>query len=169
MIGLSIRVSLLVSVCPSVTVFRTFLLHALWYWAEILHMTLFECTTDQVLVSSIFVGVMLFWNLQYCKYNFCELFSYVLWHIELKFCIWLLFHKLQIKFECDQFSSRKSVKADCNRLVLNDFEFPLYITVSCPFLYKCPTTRRMPYSLSACPSTHPLAKTLTLAILHYKS
>ena len=40
------------------TVFRTFLLHALTYWAEILHMTLFYCTTDQVRVSSIFVGVM---------------------------------------------------------------------------------------------------------------
>ena len=40
------------------TVFRTFLLHALTYWAEILHMTLFYCTTDQVQVSSIFVGVM---------------------------------------------------------------------------------------------------------------
>ena len=31
-------------------VFRTFLLHALTYWAEILHMTLFYCTTDQVWV-----------------------------------------------------------------------------------------------------------------------
>ena len=78
MIGLSIRVSLWVSVCPSVTVFRTFLRHALRYWAEILHMTLYECTTDQVLVLSIFVGVMLFWNLKYCKYNFSELFSYML-------------------------------------------------------------------------------------------
>ena len=37
------------------TVFRTFLLHALTYWAEILHMTLFYCTTDQVRVSSICV------------------------------------------------------------------------------------------------------------------
>ena len=27
---------------------RTFLLHTLTYWAEILHMTLFLCTTDQV-------------------------------------------------------------------------------------------------------------------------
>ena len=35
------------------TVFRTFLLHALTYWAEILHMTLFYCTTDQVRLSSI--------------------------------------------------------------------------------------------------------------------
>ena len=38
------------------TVFRTFLLHALTYWAEILHITLFYCTTDQVRVSSICVN-----------------------------------------------------------------------------------------------------------------
>ena len=37
------------------TVFRTFLLHALTYWAEILHNTLFYCTKDQVRVSSICV------------------------------------------------------------------------------------------------------------------
>ena len=43
---------------PKYIVFRTFSLHALTYWAEILHMTLFYCTTDQVGVSSIFVGVM---------------------------------------------------------------------------------------------------------------
>ena len=29
----------------------------------------------------------------------------MLWHIELKFCIWLCFTLLQIKFECRQFSS----------------------------------------------------------------
>ena len=38
------------------TVFRTFLLHALTYWAEILHMTLFYCTKDQARVSSISVN-----------------------------------------------------------------------------------------------------------------
>ena len=38
------------------TVFRTFLLHALTYWAETLHMTLFYCTTDQVRVSPICVN-----------------------------------------------------------------------------------------------------------------
>ena len=38
------------------TVFRTFLLHALTYWAEILHMTLFYYTTNQVRVSSICVN-----------------------------------------------------------------------------------------------------------------
>ena len=38
------------------TVFRTFLLHALTYWAEILHMILFRCTKDQVRVSSICIN-----------------------------------------------------------------------------------------------------------------
>ena len=33
-------------------VFRTFLLHALTYWVQILYMTLFKCTTEQVWVSS---------------------------------------------------------------------------------------------------------------------
>ena len=37
-------------------VFRTFLLHVLTYWAEILHITLFYCTTDQARVSSICVN-----------------------------------------------------------------------------------------------------------------
>ena len=53
----------LLELCPFWTsnsnkyaVFRTFLLHALTYWAEILHMTLFYCTTDQVWVSSICVN-----------------------------------------------------------------------------------------------------------------
>ena len=37
-------------------VFHTFLLYALRYWAEILHLTLFYCNTDQVWVSSICVN-----------------------------------------------------------------------------------------------------------------
>ena len=44
-----------------------------------------------------------FWNLNYWKYTVSALFSYMLWHIELKFCIWLCFTVLQIKFECRQF------------------------------------------------------------------
>ena len=37
--------------------------------------------------------------------QFSALFSYMLWDIELKFCIWLCFTVLQIKFECCQFAS----------------------------------------------------------------
>ena len=76
-------------VCPSVRpsdspsvrpglrppVFHTFLQHALTYWAEILHMTLFYCTTDQVRVSSIYnlrqflLELCPFWNSEYWKYT----------------------------------------------------------------------------------------------------
>ena len=55
------------------TVFRSFLLHALTYCAEILHMTLFWCTTDQIRVLSFCVNfwkeLCLFLNLQYRKYT----------------------------------------------------------------------------------------------------
>ena len=36
---------------------------------------------------------------------FSALFSYMLWHIELKFCTWLSFDVLQIKFNCRHFAS----------------------------------------------------------------
>ena len=79
------------------SVFRTFLLHALTYLAEILHMTLFYCTTDQVRVSSICVNICgsyaPFWNLEYCKYTVFRTFllhPLTYWaeslHITLFFC-----------------------------------------------------------------------------------
>ena len=90
-------------------VFHTLLLYVLIYWAEILHMTFFQCTTDQVRVSSLCVN---FWRIYASSWTwnignvqFSALFSYMLWHIELKFCIWLYFNVLQIKFECGQFAS----------------------------------------------------------------
>ena len=75
------------------TVFHTFRLHALTYWAEILHLTLFYWTTDQVWVSSISVNFcrsyapFRTWNTG--NTQFSALFSYLLWHIELKFFILL--------------------------------------------------------------------------------
>ena len=91
------------------TVFRTFLLHALIYWAEILHATIFYLTTDQVWVSSICVNFCRSYA-PFGTYNtgntqFSALFSYILWHIELKLYIWLCLTVLQIKFECRQFAS----------------------------------------------------------------
>ena len=89
--------------------FPHFSLHVLTHWAEILHMTLFHRATDQVQVSSICINscesYAPFWNLEYWKYNvqFSALFSYMLWHIGLKFCLRLCFIVLQIKFECRQF------------------------------------------------------------------
>ena len=86
------------------TVFRTFLLQPLTYWAESLHITLFFCTTDQVWVSSICVyfRVMPIFEL---RILFSALFSYTLWHIELKFCTWLCFTVIQVNFECRQWAS----------------------------------------------------------------
>ena len=61
----------------------------------ILHMTLFYCTTGQVWVSSIcvnFYGSYTPFGTQNTENTqFSALFSYMLWHIELKFCIWLFF------------------------------------------------------------------------------
>ena len=54
---------------------------------------------------SIFVGVMPLLELKILEIQFSAVFSYMLWHIELKFCIWLYFTVLQIKFECRQFLS----------------------------------------------------------------
>ena len=86
------------------TVFRTFLLHSLTYWAEIFHMTFFYSTTDQVRVSLICIkfcrSYAPFGTKNIGNTQFSILFSYILWHIELKFCIWLSFTVLQIKFEC---------------------------------------------------------------------
>ena len=90
------------------TVFRTFLLHALTYWAEILHMTL--------LYARLQTGRIMVW---WCPSGspsvrpsvrpvsvrpFSALFSYMLRHIELKFRTWLCFNVLQIKFECHHFA-----------------------------------------------------------------
>ena len=94
---------------PEIHIFRIFLQHALTYWAEILHMTLFNCTSDQVRVSLICVN--------FCRHyapfgtkstensKFSVLFSFMLLHIELKFCIWICFTVIQIKLECPQFAS----------------------------------------------------------------
>ena len=84
--------SVRVSVCPSVTVFRTFLLHVLTYWAEILYVTFFLWTFDQVLVSSINI-VHQYFNLEYWKYTVFH--TYMLWHIKLKFFV-LLYYRLSL-------------------------------------------------------------------------
>ena len=91
------------------TVFHTFLLHALTYSADILHMTLFWCTTEQVRVSSLNVN---FWT-SYASFGtkiigntqFSAFFSCMLWHIELKFCTWLCFNVIQSKLVCCHFAS----------------------------------------------------------------
>ena len=91
------------------TVFCTVLLYALTYWASILRMTLLYCTTYQVRVLSICFNIWrsyaLFRTSNAGNTQFSLLFSYMLWHMELKFCIWLCYTVLQIKSECRQFAS----------------------------------------------------------------
>ena len=73
------------------TIFCSFLLHALTYWGDILHMTLFWWTKDQVWVSLICVSFWRsnasFWSKKIGNLQFSALFSYMLRNILLKFCI----------------------------------------------------------------------------------
>ena len=62
-------------------------------------------TTEQVLVSSMFVGVMPLQELKILEIQFSALFPYMLWYIERKYCICLYYTVLQIKVECRQFVS----------------------------------------------------------------
>ena len=81
-------------------------------WNFIFDFSFMNWTSDQFWVSSICVN--------FCRSNapfqflelgftgsteFSALFSYMLWYIELKFCIWLSCYVLQITFKYHQFSS----------------------------------------------------------------
>ena len=72
-------------------------------------MTLLYCITDHVEVLSICInskGVMPLLELKILKKKqFSTVFSYMLLHTALKFCIWLCFTVLQIKFVRCQFES----------------------------------------------------------------
>ena len=88
------------------TVFRTFLLHALTYWAEISRLTLFYCTTDQVPVLSIFVGVMPLLERRNTRIHSFPHFSLTRFDIfSWNFAFDFVLTVLQIKFQCCQFPS----------------------------------------------------------------
>ena len=72
----------------------------IWFCFTVLQIKL-ECCQ----FALIFVGVMPLLECRILKIQFFALLSYMPWHIELKFCIWLCFTVLQIKFECCQFPS----------------------------------------------------------------
>ena len=61
----------------------------------------FECHQ----FPSIFDGVMPLFNFKLLYMQFSAVFSFMLWHFELKFGIWLCFTVLQNKFECRRFPS----------------------------------------------------------------
>ena len=57
--------------------------------------------------------------------QFSALFSYMLWHIEFKFCIWLCFNVPQSKFECRHFASIfVGVMPLCELKILEIHSFP---------------------------------------------
>ena len=88
------------------SILHTFLSHALAYWAEMLYMNFIEWTSDQVRVSSIFVGVMPLLELSILETHSFPHFSPMWFDIlRLKCCIRLSFNELQIKLQCHQFSS----------------------------------------------------------------
>ena len=88
------------------TVFRSFLLHALTYWAEILPMSLFCCTTYQVWVSSIsviFVGVMPLLELRILEIHRFPHFSLTCFDILSWNFAYDFFTVLHNKFKCCHF------------------------------------------------------------------
>ena len=109
-VRLSIRPSVRLSVRVSVRSFSALFSYMLWHIElKFLHMTFFYCTSDQVRVSSLSVNFWRsyasLWTKNIGNVQFSTLFSYILWDIELKFCIWLCFNVHQIKFECRHFAS----------------------------------------------------------------
>ena len=103
------------SVRPSVRPFSALFSYMLWHnelkfctWLcfNVLQIK-FECRH----FASIFIRpsgrIMVWWcpSVRVSVRPFSALFSYMLWHIELKFCTWLCSNVLQIKFECRQFAS----------------------------------------------------------------
>ena len=82
--------------CYQYAVFRTFLQYASTYWVEILYTTFFLWTLDQVRVLLICVNFGRSYA-PFGTYNtgneqFSALSFYMVWHIELEFCIRLLFY-----------------------------------------------------------------------------
>ena len=84
----------------SYTLWHIELKFCVWFCFTVLQMKL-----EYRQFALIFVGVMPLLECRILKIQFSALFSYTLWYIELKFCIWLCFTVLQIKFECCQFPS----------------------------------------------------------------
>ena len=106
---LSLCLSVPPSVCPSVhsmsvhSVFQTFLSHPLKYWLDIWYTTLSWYDTDQVwLLSRLTYFYLSYCPLQKCLFTrFSEVFSVILWDIDLKFGIRLcldMIHRSSLTF-----------------------------------------------------------------------
>ena len=84
--------------------YRTFILHALGYWAEIVYTALKSRVTDKVnlvfrLICQNMYNLKFLFRLKILQVgSFPHFFSYMFWGIDLKFCILLCCHEFQIKF-----------------------------------------------------------------------
>ena len=76
-----------------------------WNFAHDFVLIYFRASSSVVTLRQFLKELCFFVDLVYRKYSFPHFFSYMLWHIELKFCTWLCFNVLQIKFECHHFAS----------------------------------------------------------------
>ena len=76
-----------------------------WHFAYDFVSQYFRSSSSVVNLRQFLWELCPFWNLEYWKYTVFALFSNMLWHIELQFCIWLCFNVLPVKFECRQFAS----------------------------------------------------------------
>ena len=106
---MSVRASIRVSVRPSDSPFRSSSARFInflptcfdilnWNFAYVLQINI-DCRHFAWIIE----GVMPLLELRILEIQFSTPFSYMLWNIEVKFCIWLSIHELQIQFECHQF------------------------------------------------------------------
>ena len=82
------------------------------YFVQFLNLLFIAFSSRHFLYARLQTGrIMVWWcpsvrpSVRLSVHPFSALFSYMLWHIELKFCAWLCFTVLQIKFECRHFAS----------------------------------------------------------------
>ena len=113
------------------TVFHTFLLHALKYWAEILHMTLFYCTTGQLRVcrqwASIFVGVMSLLGLRILEIHSFPHFSPAFFDIlSWNFVYHFIF--MHVRSSSNAINFRHFLQELCSFLTSNSYKYAVFRT-----------------------------------------
>ena len=77
-------------------------------WNFVYHFILMHVrsSSNAINLRQFLLELCLFWTSHTYKYcSFPQISSYMLWHIELKFCKWLCFTLIQIKFESRKFAS----------------------------------------------------------------
>ena len=89
-----------------------------WNFAHDFLLMYFRSSLSVALCVNFWRSYASLWTENIGNVQFSALFSYMLWDIEMKFCIWLWFHVLQIKFKCRYsatvwLSVRPSISCTC--------------------------------------------------------